>query len=277
MDETALLSAAEALAQQWTKPIQTVLILGSGFSQLARQVLNNAPDRLVLPYGEIPHFPQPTVVGHQGTLLLGTPPGSPHALACFCGRFHLYEGWHASQVVAPVRLGKLLGAERLFVTNAAGGIHPDFQPGDLMLISDHINLLGHNPLSGTNLERFGPRFPDMSEAYSSSLRQAARHIAQQQGLVLKEGVYAAVAGPCYETPAEIRMLKTLGADAVGMSTVPEVIAARHAGMEVLGISCISNKAAGLGDSQLNHQEVIDVTARSENALGCLVQAMLASV
>jgi len=190
------------------------------------------------------------------------------------GRFHLYEGYTPQQVALPVRVMKALGVRTLVVTNSAGGINADFRPGDLMLIADHLNLTGRNPLVGTNEDAFGPRFPDMSEAYSRRLRRLARETAASLGVSLREGVYAGLLGPSYETPAEIRMLRTLGADAVGMSTVTEVIAARHAGIEVLGISCISNMAAGMLDQPLSHEEVLETSERVKGTFLALLLALM---
>jgi len=234
---------------------QVGLVLGSGLGVLADAM----EDAVTIPYGDIPHFPVSTVEGHAGELLVGTFAGK--AALLMKGRFHMYEGYAAETVAFPMRVMKALGIGTLLITNAAGGINADFRPGDLMLISDHINFMFRNPLIGPNDAEFGPRFPDMSEAYSRRLRELARKIGEEAGVKFREGVYAGVLGPSYETPAEIRMLRTLGADAVGMSTVPETIAARHAGIEVLGISCISNMAAGMLDQPLSHEEVMETAER----------------
>lgn len=231
------------------------LILGSGLGVIADLVENP----VVIPYEDIPHFPVSTVEGHAGELLLGTVSGRQVLL--MKGRFHLYEGYGVEAVSFPIRVMKQLGVSKLLVTNAAGGINTSYLPGDLMLIKDHINFTFRNPLIGPNLDEFGVRFPDMSEAYSKRLRAAAMETAARQGIRLQEGVYIGLLGPSYETPAEIRMMRGLGADAVGMSTVSEVIAARHAGIEVLGFSCISNMAAGILDQPLSHEEVIETTER----------------
>lgn len=231
------------------------LILGSGLGVLAELI----EEPLTIPYAEIPNLPVSTVAGHAGELVIGTIAG--RGVLMMNGRFHLYEGYDEATVTFPIRVMKLLGVEKLVVTNAAGGVNRSFKPGDLMMISDHLNLQGTNPLIGPNLDKFGPRFPDMSEAYSKRLRSLLQETAAELGIELQEGVYASVLGPSYETPAEIRMLQTIGADAVGMSTVPEVITARHAGIEVLGISCITNMAAGILDQPLNHDEVVETAQR----------------
>ncbi|KIL37072.1 purine nucleoside phosphorylase [Gordoniibacillus kamchatkensis] len=234
---------------------QIGLILGSGLGVLA----NLIEDPIVLDYGDIPHFPVSTVEGHAGELVLGSVKGKP--VVMMKGRFHGYEGYGPETVSFPVRVMKELGVTTLIVTNAAGGINEHFQVGDLMVISDHINFTGRNPLIGPNDNALGVRFPDMSEAYSKRLRRIAHQVAERQGLKLQEGVYLGLLGPTYETPAEIRMMRILGGDAVGMSTVPEVIVARHAGIEVLGFSCISNMAAGMLDQPLSHAEVMETTER----------------
>lgn len=244
------------------------LILGSGLGVLA-EAMKGAT---AIPYREIPHFPVSTVAGHAGELVVGEAAGRPVLL--MNGRFHLYEGYPAQSVAFPVRVMKALGVHTLVVTNAAGGINTSFQPGDLMLIEDHLNLTGQNPLVGPNDESIGPRFPDMSEAYSARLRELARAVAEQQGLRLVSGVYAGLLGPSYETPAEIRMLRALGADAVGMSTVTEVIAARHAGLEVAGISCISNMAAGILPQPLSHREVMETAERVKERFLGLITGLL---
>lgn len=231
------------------------LILGSGLGVLGDHVT----DAVVIPYEDIPHFPLSTVEGHAGELLIGKL--ADRTVVLMRGRFHMYEGYGPELTAFPVRVMKALGVHSLVVTNAAGGINTSFEPGDLMLISDHINLTGRNPLIGPNEDSLGVRFPDMSEGYSREYRALAKKVAEQQGFSLREGVYVGVLGPSYETPAEIRMMRTMGADAVGMSTVAEVIAARHSGIKVLGISCISNMAAGILDQPLSHEEVMETTER----------------
>jgi purine-nucleoside phosphorylase len=229
------------------------LILGSGLGVLGDEL----EDAVTIPYEDIPHFPVSTVEGHAGELILGKLQGRNVVL--MRGRFHMYEGYEPELTALPVRVMKALGISTLLVTNAAGGVNLDYMPGNLMLISDHINLTGRNPLAGPNDNALGVRFPDMSNAYSRRLRNIAKQSASELGLSIQEGVYVGLLGPNYETPAEIRMLRTLGVDAVGMSTVSEVIVARHSGIEVLGISCISNMAAGILDQPLSHKEVMETT------------------
>lgn len=243
------------------------MILGSGLSES----LNSFQDATELNWRDIPGFPQPTVKGHTGKLLAGEIYGEPVLVQQ--GRIHWYEGQDWKNVIFPVRVQKLLGVEKLIITNAAGGINRDFLPGDLVLITDHINFSGDNPLRGHNDERFGLRFPDLTDAYNKDLRPKAEEAARKLEMNLKSGVYVMTTGPSYETPAEIRALRVLGADLVGMSTVPEVIAARHASMEVLAISCVTNKAAGMQD-QLTHEEVIQVTANTNDKLGKLIQEIV---
>jgi len=247
------------------------LILGSGLGVLADSI----EDAVTIRYEEIPHFPVSTVEGHAGELLLGMLMGKP--VLMMKGRFHMYEGYGPETVSFPVRVMKQLGIRTLIITNAAGGINASFTPGDLMLITDHINFMFRNPLIGPNDPEVGVRFPEMSEAYSRRLRAIARKAGEKEGIPLKEGVYLGLLGPSYETPAEIRMLRTLGADAVGMSTVPETIAARHAGIEVLGISCISNMAAGMLDTPLSHQEVVETGERVKETFIKLVRGIIAEL
>jgi len=244
------------------------LILGSGLGDYA----DSFADRTVIPFGEIPHFHLPTVSGHAGNLIIGIAEGV--ASVALQGRIHLYEGYSIGEVAYPARILGCLGIKRLLVTNAAGAVNPDFRPGDLMLITDHINLMGANPLTGANLDSLGPRFPDMSEAYDSVMRKIAMRVAREQGIILREGVYVGLSGPSYETPAEIRMCRTMGADAVGMSTIPEAIIARHMGIPVLGISCITNMAAGILPQQLSHQEVIQTTDRVKPNFFALLRGII---
>jgi purine-nucleoside phosphorylase len=236
------------------------VILGSGLSKIADSLSGTAID-----YSEIPEMPEPTVEGHRGFLKISS------NFALLAGRFHYYEGHAIHDVVKPVLLLKALGVERLIVTNAAGGINPGFEPGQIVLIRDHINLMGTNPLIGPNNEDGGPRFPDMSDAYSRSLR---KRIVTRMEHSLTEGVYAGLSGPCYETPAEIRMLERLGADMVGMSTVPEVIMANYLGIRTVGFSCITNMAAGILDQPLSHQEVIETAARVETRFREIVENVM---
>lgn len=249
------------------------LVLGSGLGAFAESLTHSVR----IPYGEIPGFPVSTAVGHAGELVLGTLGANGHGtvdVAVMSGRFHLYEGYPAREVTAGVRLFRALGLRRLVLTNAAGGINASFSEGALVLISDHINLQAANPLLGPNDEAAGPRFPDMTEAYSLRLRALAHEAGDEVGIALPEGVYAAVLGPNFETPAEIRYLRTIGADLVGMSTVPEVIAANHLGMEVLGISCVTNMAAGLGQGKLSHEEVLEIGRRVSGTFLKLLTAVL---
>jgi purine-nucleoside phosphorylase len=244
-------SAVDFLDSRLPLRPQTAVVLGSGLGAFADSLDNP----ITIPYSEIPGWPASTAVGHAGKLVVGTIGGYP--VAALAGRVHLYEGYSAQQVVFGVRALARIGVTSLVLTNAAGGINPNYRPGQLVLISDHINL-GQNPLTGPNDDSLGPRFPDMSEAYSKGYRQIAREAAKEIGLDLAEGVYAAVPGPSYETPAEIRYLRAIGADLVGMSTVPETIAANHMRMQVLGISCVTNFAAGVTDQKLDHKEVLAV-------------------
>jgi purine-nucleoside phosphorylase len=256
MSVLAELSEAVSAVQASTQIVPAVgVVLGSGLGAWADSL--TSLDRI--PYGEIPRMPQSTVVGHAGNLCLGLAGDVP--VACLQGRVHLYEGHDPERVVFGVRLLARLGCRAILLTNAAGGLAPGFAPGDLMLVTDHLNLMGKNPLTGPNIEAFGPRFPDMTEAYDPALRAAAREAAIETGTKLHEGVYAGLLGPTYETPAEIRMIATLGASAVGMSTVPEVIALRHMGVPAAAISCITNLAAGISKSKLDHSEV-EATARA---------------
>lgn len=234
---------------------QIGLILGSGLGVLADLI----EEPIVIDYSRIPHFPISTVEGHAGELVVGSIKGKQ--VLMMKGRFHAYEGYGAETVSFPVRVMKELGVQTLIVTNAAGGINESYQVGDLMVISDHLNMTFRNPLIGPNDSALGVRFPDMSEAYSKRLRKLAHDVAATQDFKLQEGVYVGLLGPNYETPAEIRMFRTLGGDSVGMSTVPEVIVARHAGIEVLGFSCISNMASGILDQPLSHAEVMETTEK----------------
>ncbi len=247
------------------------IVLGSGLGGLADEL----EDRVAIPYSEIPDWPVSTAIGHSGVLVLGSLDGV--AVAVMRGRAHLYEGIGADRVAFGVRVLGQLGVRSLVVTNAAGGINPDFLPGQLVLISDHINLQGASPLVGQNDESLGPRFPDMSDAYDPEFRARALEAAAQLGIDLGEGVYAAWLGPAFETPAEIRMLRTLGADLVGMSTVPEVLAARHMGIRCLALSCVTNAAAGVLPEPIDHERVLEVGARAAGDLVALVREVLAAL
>ncbi len=247
---------------------EIAITLGSGLGDLAERL--DAP--LTIPYKEIPHFPVSTVSGHKGQFVCGKLGGKE--VLCMQGRFHYYEGYDLKQVTMPVRVMKLLGIDSLLVTNAAGGINTGFHAGTLMLIEDHLNLTGENPLIGENLDAFGDRFFDMTVAYDKEYRTLAKATAEELNIPLATGVYAWLTGPNFETPAEIRYLRTIGADAVGMSTVPEVLVARHSGIRVLGISCITNLAAGMTDNTLSHEEVKETADRVQNEFIRLVTGIV---
>lgn len=244
------------------------VVLGSGLGAFADAL----SDAAVIRYEEIPGWPQSTAVGHAGKLVTGLLDGLP--VAALSGRVHLYEGYTAQQVVYGVRTLGIMGIESLVLTNAAGGVNPAYRPGQLVLISDHINLTGQNPLTGPNDDSLGVRFPDMSEAYSKRYREIAREAGKEMGLDLAEGVYAALLGPSFETPAEIRYLRTIGADLVGMSTAPETIAANHMEMKVLGISCVTNFAAGVREQKLDHKDVLEVGERVKGSMVELLRRVL---
>jgi purine-nucleoside phosphorylase len=250
---------------------RVALVLGSGLNVFA----DHLTDPVRIPYADIPHFPRPTAEGHAGQFVLGKIGHVP--LACMQGRVHFYEGCGIREVVFPVRVFGRLGVRALILTNAAGAINPDYTPGCLMVLKDHINLQGASPLIGANDERFGPRFLDLSQAYFRPYRQIALEHGRRLGLDIFEGVYAAVSGPCYETPAEIRFLRAIGADVVGMSTVAETIVARHMGLRVLALSCVTNMAAGIVDKPLSHQEVLATGARVQNKFMELLQAITPQV
>lgn len=253
--------------------IQTVpdlaIVLGSGLGDFA----GTLDEAVSMPYGEIPHWPSSNVIGHEGRLVIGKVGG--RTIAALSGRCHVYEGHDLKTVTFAVRALGLLGVKMLVLTNAAGGINTGFSSGALMAIDDHINLIGNNPLVGANDDRFGVRFPDMTEVYSKRLRGVADAGAQAIGLDLPHGVYVGLLGPSYETPAEIRFLRTIGADAVGMSTVPEAIVARHMGIEVLGISCITNMAAGVLPQPLHHDEVMETARRVRGQFIGLLKEVIA--
>ncbi len=269
--DSRLSAAAEWLRGRLPHPPLVGVILGSGLGDFA----DGVDERITIPYGDIPGFPASAVIGHAGTFVAGTVRGVPTVV--LSGRVHYYEGHPMPAVVFPARVLGLLGCRTVIVTNAAGGIDRSFKSGNLMLIEDHINLFGTNPLVGVNDEDLGPRFPDMSDAYRKDLRSLALAVAKRQRIALKHGVYVGVHGPSYETPAEIRALRTWGADAVGMSTVPEVIALNQMGVGVLGISCITNMAAGVLKQKLDHREVLETTQRVKGdfvrLLTFLVQAL----
>ncbi len=259
--------AKDFLAQKLSYQPDIVLILGTGLSGAAEEIEKD----LVIPYEEIPHFPRSTVESHRGRLVVGNLMGKK--VAAFQGRFHYYEGYSTREITFPLRVMSLLGAKLLIVSNAAGGLDLSFRPGDLMIIRDHINLIPENPLRGPNIEEWGPRFPDLSEAYSPRLRALLKEVAGEK-LALKEGVYVAVPGPSLETPAETRYLRLIGADAVGMSTVPEVIVARHAGLEVLGVSVIANVNDPDNFKPILLEEIIAAAQKAEEKLLTLIKEFL---
>lgn len=252
MDLTAkILSAADYIKKQTDLRPDIGLVLGSGLGDYA----DTLEEAVRIPYADIPNFPVPTVPGHSGAMVFGKKCGQ--TVVVLQGRIHYYEGLSQKEITLPIRVLAALGVKTVVLTNACGGVNLSFKPGDLMLISDHINFSGSNPLIGANLDVFGPRFPDMSDLYTASIRAAIKEKASAAGIVLQEGVYAMYSGPNYETPAEIRMFRIMGADTVGMSTVPEALVAGHCGMQVVGISCITNMAAGILPVKLSHAEVME--------------------
>jgi purine-nucleoside phosphorylase len=263
--------ASTFLLEQTSLRPKIGLVLGSGLGAFADEM----SDAVQVPYSQIPSFPQSTAIGHAGQMVIGK--SGDVVVAAMQGRVHLYEGYSAEQVAFPVRVLGRMGIRALIVTNAAGGINTKYQQGALVVISDHINLQGQNPLVGANDEHFGPRFPDMTQAYWKPYREMTIEAARKLGKTVHEGVYAGLLGPSYETPAEIRYLRTIGADLVGMSTIPEVIAARHMGIKVLGISCVTNMAAGILDQPLSHQEVLGTAERVKGDFVGLLRAVLGDV
>ncbi len=261
-------AAAAYVEKRIEKKPEIGMILGSGLGALADEI----KDPVVIPYEDIPYFPVSMVEGHANQLIVGELSGKQ--VLMMKGRFHLYEGHEPSLLAFPVRVMKQLNIEHLVVTNAAGGVNEKFLPGELMIIEDHLNMTACNPLMGANEEAFGPRFPDMTYAYNRDMREKAKKAAQKQGLILQQGVYAWFTGPSFETPAEIKMSRVLGADAVGMSTVPEVLAAVHAGVKVLGISCITNMAAGMLDQPLTHEEVMITAKQAEGKFKQLIRDLI---
>jgi purine-nucleoside phosphorylase len=262
-------TAADVIRARMTTQPSVGIVLGTGLGDLARRIVVSAS----IDYAEIPGFPLSTVESHAGRLLAGTLAGRP--VVAMLGRFHRYEGYSLQQVTFPIRVLRALGAGVLVVSNACGGMNPDWTAGDLMLLADHINLLGDNPLIGPNDDRLGPRFPDLSATYDPALRALARAIATEQGIPLREGVYVAVAGPNLETRAEYRMLRAMGADVVGMSTVPEVIVAVHAGMRVLGVSIITDTCIPETLEPASLDKILAVAARAEPHLSALVEGVVA--
>ena len=265
------LAAAEFLRTKTKHRPRIAVILGSGLGGLAE----STEDADVIPYNDIPGFPRSSVAGHAARMVIGELCG--RTVAIMQGRAHYYEGYSMGEVAFPVFALRLFGVEEIIITNACGGINEEFAPGDLMLITDHINLTGANPLIGPNDERFGTRFPDMTEVYDRKLISAAEHAADLHGIGLKKGVYAFFSGPCYETAAEIRAYKALGADAVGMSTVPEATAACYLGMRVAGIACITNMATGIARNKHSHSEVLAAADAAGERLGQLISALVAGI
>lgn len=272
------LEAAEFIRSKYDKEIKIALVLGSGLGAFADEIEN----AVKIPYEEIPHFARSTVEGHAGQLVLGEIGGV--SVAVQQGRFHFYEGYEMPQVIFPMRVFGVLGVKNVILTNAAGSVNVDFKQGSLMLIRDHLNMMGVNPLRGANDERFGARFPDMTEVYSHDLQDIV--LAEAEDMMreskngedfLNRGVYCALSGPTYETPAEILLYRYLGADAVGMSTVPEAIAARHQGMNVIGISCITNMAAGITDEPINHEEVMETGAKVAEIFKELLKRVISKI
>ncbi len=260
--------AARTIRARYTEQVRVALVLGSGLGAFA----DDLEDSLALSYEEIPGFARSTVEGHAGRLVLGRVAGV--AVAAMQGRFHYYEGYAFEEVTFPIRTLGLLGVKTLVLTNAAGGLNNTFTQGSLIVISDHLNLMGTSPLRGVNDARFGPRFPDMTSVYDHEYQETAIREARGIGLELRRGIYAGLSGPSYETPAEIRMLRLLGADAVGMSTVPEAIVARHMGIRVLGLSCITNMAAGVLDRPIDHSEVIETGERVRQTFAELLRRVI---
>lgn len=250
---------------------EIALVLGSGLGDYANKIENP----IIIKYEDIPDFPRSTVEGHAGRFVMGEVFGKK--VIAMQGRFHGYEGYPQNVLTIPIRVMAKLGVKKLLLTNAAGGVNTSYDEGSLMLIRDHINFSGQNPLVGENLDEFGPRFPDMSDIYNAGYREKIREEADKAGLKLEEGVYMILSGPSYETPAEIRMARLMGADAVGMSTVPEAIVARHSGLDVIGISCITNMAAGVSEHALNHQEVIETTERVKGQFTQLLDILIEKV
>ena len=269
MDITArIMAAAEYIRSRVDLRPAVGLVLGSGLGDYA----DTLEDAVRIAYADIPNFPVPSIPGHSGALVFGRKCGVD--VVVMQGRIHYYEGLPQQEITLPIRVLAALGIKTVVLTNACGGVNLSFTPGDLMLISDHINLSGANPLIGPNLDAFGPRFPDMSDLYTSSLRRAIREKAAEAGIPTQEGVYAMYSGPNYETPAEIRMFRTLGADTVGMSTVPEALVAGHCGMQVVGISCITNMAAGVLPVKLSHAEVTETANRVSEKFRRLIDLIL---
>lgn len=256
MSMTKILEASQYIQSKISKKPKIGIVLGSGLGIYIDQIQN----KTIIPYQDIPHFKRTSVEGHSGALIIGEVHGV--TVAALQGRLHAYEGYAGEEIVLPVRTLAALGVETVFLTNASGGINPNFHPGDLVAITDHINLSGRNPLVGPNIAELGPRFPDMGNAYDKEMREVLHSVAKAHHVEIKDGVYCSVLGPTYETPAEIRMMRIIGADLVGMSTVPEVIAANHLGLKVVGVACITNYAAGIKQEKLSHADVKKVAEKA---------------
>lgn len=267
-DYEKIMSAARFIRERVDIRPTLGLVLGSGLGGYA----DSLEDAVRIPYCEIPNFPIPTIAGHSGALVFGKKCGQE--VVVLQGRIHYYEGLSQKEITMPIRVLAALGVKTVLLTNACGGVNLGFKPGDLMLISDHINYSGANPLIGPNMDEFGPRFPDISDLYTASLRTKIKEVAARAEIPLREGVYAMYSGPCYETPAEIRMFRILGADAVGMSTVPEAIVAGHCGMQVVGVSCITNMAAGILPVKLSHEEVTETANRVKEKFQKLIDLIV---
>jgi purine-nucleoside phosphorylase len=266
-------TSARHIRERIARDIDVAVVLGSGLGAFAETL----EDKIIVPYDEIPDFERSTVEGHSGRLVVGSLPSTTVSVAVMQGRFHYYEGYSLEEVTLPIRAFGAMGLKKLALTNAAGGVNPEFKRGDFMLISDHINLMMISPLRGKHDKRLGERFPDMTEVYSRDYRRMAMEAATELGLDLREGVYLALQGPNYETPAEIRMMRALGADAVGMSTVPEAIVAKQMGMTTLGISLITNPAAGIEEGPINHSEVMEMGSRASKEFSELLTRIIAKI
>ncbi len=271
MELTKVLESVNFIKPKLKEMPEIAIILGSGLGDMADSV----EDKVIIKYSEVPNLPVSTVKGHAGQFVFGRLKGKN--VVMMQGRFHYYEGYNIDSLSLPIYILKNLGVAKIIVTNAAGGVNTDFKPGDLMLIKDHINFAANNPLIGKNDENIGPRFPDMSEAYDRDLIEIAKKVAKEAKLAIQEGTYFWFTGPNYETPAEIKMVRILGGDAVGMSTVPEVIAAKHCGLKVLGISCITNMAAGILDKPLNHNEVIETSNLVKDNFVTLINSIVEKI
>lgn len=271
MLKSKVMESAKYIKQLAPMNIEIGVILGSGLGDLAEEI----EDKIVIPYKDIPNMPRTTVSGHKGQFVIGKLCGK--FVIMMQGRFHFYEGHKMDTLALPIYLMKYLGVRNLIVTNAAGGVNESFKPGDLMIIKDHINFSFDNPLIGENDEEIGPRFPDMTRAYPKGLREIAKKCGEKLNIKLQEGVYFMMTGPTYETPSEIKMVRILGGDAVGMSTVPDVISAVHCGLPVLGISCITNMAAGILDTPLNHKEVIETSQRVKSEFTSLIKSVIVEI